>query len=187
MTADEWSSGSDEANFVRTLYFDGKAVRVYRDERETVDHLLEGVTAPEEVVQKAKDWGQKRYDALLAQDAYLIGEGFDDWRITQIETCSPYRYGWQWDGPEVEIYSLGFEAHSSQPESVVIAGGMYILQDGWIGGFYVEYPYLVCIMEDDGTRTFLESRIPGDCSEGSQAFLDGLNQTLQNAGYTVDG
>ena len=54
MTADEWSSGSDEANFVRTLYFDGKAVRVYRDERETVDHLLEGVTAPEEVVQKAK-------------------------------------------------------------------------------------------------------------------------------------
>ena len=187
MTADEWSNGSGEANFVRTLYFDGKAVRVYRDERETVDHLLEGVTAPEEVVQKAKDWGQKRYDALLAQDAYLIGEGFDDWRITQIETCSPYRYGWQWDGPEVEIYSLGFEAHSSQPESVVIAGGMYILQDGWIGGFYVEYPYLVCIVEDDGTRTFLESRIPGDCSEGSQAFLDGLNQTLQNAGYTVDG
>lgn len=186
MTADQWANGSGQANFARSLYFDGNAVRVYRDERETADHLLEGVTAPEEVVQKAKDWGQETYDAILAQDAYITGEGFDDWRITQIETCSPYRYGWQWDGPEVEVYSLGFEIHSVKPESVVLAGGIYVLEDGWAGGFYTESSTLVCILNDDGTRTFLESSIPGDCSPESQAFLDGLDQTLEQAGYPVE-
>lgn len=181
MTADQWANGSGQANFARSLYFDGEAVRVYRDERETEDHLLEDVTAPEEIIQKAKEWGQKSYDVMLGQDAYVIGEGFDDWRITRIESCSPYKYGWQWDGPEVEVYSLSFEVHSIKPESVVLAGGIYVLEDGWVGGFYLEYPYLVCIVNDDGTRTFLESRIPGDGGPGSQAFLEGLDETLNNA------
>lgn len=171
MTVEGW--GEQLANCKRDLYFDGENVLVYRDERPTENHILGTIDVPEEVLQEALAMGEARYES--APDGDL-----DDWRVSAVEKVPLGYYGWSWDGPEVEAYRVVCEFHSADPAHFLLAGGAYIDENGWAGGvFYGQSIFLVCTLDENGERTFLESLIPHDCDVGGPIFFDYLRNTLE--------
>ena len=165
--------GEQQATSFRDLYFDGNDILVYRDERPTEHHILGTIDVPEEVLQEALAMGEARYER--ARDGDL-----DDWRVSAVEPVPLDNYGWVWYGPEVEVYRVACEFHSADPAHMLLAGGAYVDENGWAGGFYSpETCCLVCILDDSGNRTFLESQIPSDCAIGSPCFFEGLEDTLE--------
>ena len=154
----------------RGLYFDGKDLLLYKDDTTYTDHVADGIDAPADVIAAAKervleqlDWWQHHTGAQGYIDGQWqdVGElaDWDDWRITRLEltdTAPAY--------PELglRVYGLSYELHSSTPEKVQSAGGMYIREDGWVGGMYDETPYLLFHTLQSSGPVFLENHIPSD-------------------------
>ncbi|OUQ24757.1 hypothetical protein B5E80_06555 [Flavonifractor sp. An135] len=173
MTVEGW--GEQLASCDRDIYFNGENILVYRDERPTENHILGTIDVPEEVLQEALAMGEARYES--AQDGDL-----DDWRVSAVEKVPLSYYGWSWDGPEVEVYRVVCEFHSADPANMVLAGGAYMDENGWAGGIlYGQSNFLVCTLDENGERTFLESLIPLDCDVGGTVFFDYLTETLAKA------
>lgn len=84
----------------------------------------------------------------------------------------------------IKVYGLGFELHTPIPERVMTAGGTYIDEDGWVGGMYVESPYLVFHTMTSSGPTLLENDIPSDVGNTSDSpvFAACLAQTLLENG-----
>jgi beta-lactamase regulating signal transducer with metallopeptidase domain len=160
----------------RTLYFDGDSLLLYKDTTTCTDHVADGIEAPNAVLEAARtqvlealDWWQHHTGAQSYVDGAWQDSGpqaeWDDWRITHLEltdTAPAY--------PQLglRIYGLGYELHSPTPERVQAAGGMYVDEDGWVGGFYVETPYLVFHTLRNSGFTLLENHIPSDVGGSSE-------------------
>ena len=172
-TVDGW--GEQLANCYRDIYFDGENILVYRDERPTKNHILGTIDVPEDVLQEALAMGEARYKSDPDKN-------LDDWRVSAVEKVPLSYYGWSWDGPEVEAYRVVCEFHSADPSHLVLAGGAYVDENGWAGGIlYSQSICLVCTLDENGERTFLESLIPLDCDVGGPVFFDYLSETLSEA------
>ena len=160
----------------RYLYFDGARLLLYKDGATYTDHVADAIDVPEAVLAAARDrvlekldwWrnhtGVQSYEDGQWQDTGPQAE-WDDWRITRLiltDTAPAY--------PQLglQIYSLGYELHSPTPGKVAAAGGMYIDEDGWVGGMYDEAPFLVFHTLKNSGPTLLENSIPGDVGDSSQ-------------------
>ena len=179
----EWDVDYANAWINRDIYFDGENLLVYRNLPETEDHVSVDVPVnfPDDVYTAAKDRVQSAFDATKAgAENALSDQGFDDWRISYLAPVSaPFAY----PGIALEIYSLGYQFHAENPGSVMLAGGTYVQEDGWVGGFYVEDgPYLIFRLLEDGTRVLLDSYIAGDVSWESNMFAADLRRTLLKNG-----
>lgn len=160
----------------RTLYFDGDSLLLYKDATTYTDHVADGIEAPNAVLEAARtqvlealDWWQHHTGAQSYVDGVWQDSGpqaeWDDWRITRLEltdTAPAY--------PQLglRIYGLGYELHSPTPEKVQAAGGMYVDEDGWAGGMYVETPYLMFHTMTNSGPTLLENHIPSDVGGSSE-------------------
>lgn len=183
------------ASAPRTLYYTGSELRLYQETPSVTDHVVSGVTAPEEVLAAAKvkvleklDWwrnhtgGQSFIDGAW-QDVGEVAT-WDDWRITQCERI-PNIPLLSDSHPEIhfDVYRLGYELHTTTPEKVTAAGGMYILEDGWVGGMYDEASTLVFLIAPNSGPRLVESQIPSDASSpDAPFFLAGLARSAMNAG-----
>lgn len=179
----EWGVDIAMAYIERNIYFDGNNLLVYRYLPETADHLSADVSVnfPEDVYAAAKARVQAAFDATKAgAENALSDQGFDDWRISYLAPVpAPFAY----PGITLDIYSLGYQFHAENPGSVMLAGGTYVQEDGWVGGFYVEdSPYLIFQLREDGTRVLLDSYIPGGTGWESNMFAAGLRRTLLKNG-----
>lgn len=162
----------------RYLQYDGTSILCYKDNRATVDHVREGIDAPEEVLAAAKDLVLQVYPGEPSQEPTAWEPAYDDWRLTYLDPV------WSYDdsGIQAEVYWVGYEFHAVTPSQVGLAGGMYVDEDGWVGALNaLSTPYLVFQVQN-GHRLPLDSAIAGDCSPGSLLFLAGLNRTLVNSG-----
>ncbi len=181
MVVEGW--GEARAEFLRYLYFDGQNLSLYRDERKMEDHVLEGITVPEDVKEKVKKQVESYYISVKSgSEGGLEDQNFDDWRISSISMIPVSYFLTTLDGPEIELYTFSCEFHTSTPEEITLAGGTWVDENGWYGGFFSEEsPYLVFAIQN-GERILLENLIPTDTEVGSPAFIDGLNRTLEQAG-----
>ena len=169
---------SGEANVsgtaVRRIYFDGENLLVYKDTAAYTDHIADSIDAPEMVLSAARDhvleelswWqthtGQQSYVNGVWHDSGTQAE-WDDWRITSLElvdTAPAY--------PElgIQVYSYGYELHTATPALTVMAGGMYMDEDGWVGGMNSDNLLVFHTLTDSGP-TLLESSIPTDVGRTS--------------------
>lgn len=164
------------ASAFRNLYFDGGSLLLYRDDTSYTDHIADGIDVPGEVLAAAQaqvldglDWWQTHSGAQNFIDGQWqdINEPaqWDDWRITDLalaDAAPAY--------PELGlmIYRMTYELHTTTPEDVMAAGGMYMLEDGWVGGFYVENPYLVFHTMRNSGMTLLKNHIPSDVGGSSE-------------------
>ena len=184
----EWGIDYAKAWINRDIYFDGENLLVYRNLPETTDHLSVKVPVnfPEYVYTAAKEKGQQAYEATKnGVEGALSDQGFDDWRISHLTPVdAPFAY----PGITLEIYSLGYQFHASDPGHVMLAGGTYVQEDGWVGGFYTEEsPYLIFWIREDGSRIPLDAYIPSDAGWESVMFEAGLYRTiLKNDVCTLD-
>lgn len=68
------------------------------------------------------------------------------------------------------------------PGSSSGAGGAWIDEDGWFGGYGDRSPYLTFVV-DGGKRALVESDLPDDCSPDSLAFDTAVVELLLKQGY----
>lgn len=182
-----WGEGA-QCVFVRSVYFDGENLLVYDQLEDTVDHVAESVLSagvPEQVLADAKAQVQSDFETATsgALEGSIFDQPYDDWRVSYLNLTGTYR---DYPTGPIEVYGVGCQFHAADPASVVLAGGMYIQEDGWVGGFYTESsPYLVYEVQTDGSRTRLESHMAGDYSEDSPAYRADLCSTLMENGLVT--
>lgn len=170
-----WGEGA-QADFLRYVYYDGEQLLVYDDLEETEDHAAASVLRsgiPEQVLADGKAQAQAAYEETKrGQWDY----DYEDWRVSSLSKIDTYT---EFGDLTIEVYGLGYQFHTAEPSTVMLAGGMYLQEDGWVGGLYAEEsPYLVYQLREDGTRLRLDSRIDGDCSIDSPAYRASLCRTL---------
>lgn len=174
-----------QATAFRDIYFNGEELLVYKSERAPALDLPAYVDeAASAIAQRRMAWWQKN-TGVTGGDGAQVGEPahWDAWRITQAEKVDSASYGDLPEGVEAEVYDFAFELHTTTPEKVVLAGGTYLDEDGWVGGFYNEDRYLVFWKNPDtGRFTRVASRISSDMDETSPAFRAGLAWTLVRCG-----
>lgn len=167
--------GGTPYHFTRYLYFDGENILVYQDNTTYTDHVADNINVPEAVLSAAKDavlsaldyWrshtGAWSYVDGQLQQAGIPAE-WDDWRITELvltDTVPAY--------PELgmRVYGLRYELHTTTPENVMLAGGMYMDEDGWVGGLNTLPPVLVFHTMANSGPVLLQSSIPNDVGRSS--------------------
>lgn len=165
----------DGVNFTRYLYFDGESLLLYKPDRSHTDHVADATLAdpsvPAEIVARAKQLVQRRYDTLAGRAAQ-----YDDWYTDVSFLGAETRYA----GLTLEVYSFSQHYHAQKPEKILLAGGTEVDEDGWAildGDMVLDGPYIVCLM-DGGTRRILEGSMSGDCSTGSPAYYSDLTALL---------
>lgn len=155
----EWGEGA-YANFYRHLYFDGESLLVYQILPGTQDHMAEDVPqdVPEAVRTAAREKAEAAYASIKRGEGPLTDQSFDDWRICRLSLEDVYTK----HGLHLEVYSYAYGFHTAEPQSVMLAGGTTLSEDGWLQGFYnVEGSCLVFQLLDDGSRVLLEGNLPG--------------------------
>nr|WP_325303599.1 M56 family metallopeptidase [uncultured Dysosmobacter sp.] len=160
----------------RSVYFNGENLLVYRDTAAYTDHIADDIEAPEAVLSAARErvleelswWqshtGQQSYEDGIWRESGTQAE-WDDWRITALEltdTAPAY--------PElgIQVWSYGYELHPTTPADVILAGGMYMDEDGWVGGMNSDDLLVFHTLTDSGP-TLLESSIPTDVGRSSDS------------------
>lgn len=165
------------ANAFRDLYFDGENLLLYRDTRTQTDHVLEGISAPEDVLDAAKAAAL----ANIEEDtSYMPGaaENWDDWHIESMEGPWAITAG----DLELEVWRFNYEWHTTDPANVVLAGGRYITEDGWVSPGYPGCDYLYFLLDGDGGRTYLYTRMENDCTPGTEPFFADMVRDLRAHG-----
>lgn len=157
------------ANAFRDLYFDGENLLLYRDTRTQTDHVLEGVSAPEDVLDAAKA-------ATLSYEEYYAD--YDDWRVESVEGPWTMTVG----NLELEVWQFKYKWHAMNPANVILAGGMYITEDGWVSPGYPGCDYLYFLLDGDGGRTYLYTRMENDCTPGTEPFFADMVRDLRAHG-----
>lgn len=160
----------------RWVYFDGESLLVYKDGTTYTDHVADGIDAPEAIVSAARDrvlerlsWWQTHTGSQTYVNGVWADVGtpaeWDDWRITSLElTDEAPAY------PQlgIKVYSYSYELHTATPTLVTTAGGMYMAEDGWVGGMNSDNLLVFHTMTSSGP-TLLESDFPTDVGRSSDS------------------
>ena len=128
----------------RDLYFDGENLLLYK---RTYDDLAEGV--PESVVRAATDAMEDAYAASKqGTEGYLDDQNWDGCRLSYLAREAVYT---DFPGLTVEVYGFYYQFHTPTPWNVMMAGGSFVDEDGWFGGFWTEdSPYLLRVTDNRG-------------------------------------
>lgn len=172
------------ASAFRWVYFDGDSFLVYRREWTVTDHVVQGVSAPAEVLEQAKAYVQGLYET--PSEGYRMEDGefvsvpveYDDWRILSL--TGPFYE--EVAGLQVEIWRLNYELHTPTPEFVSLAGNRYVTENGWVSAGYPDCDYFYFRLEENGERTFLFQMMESDCAPGSELFRSDLISALSELG-----
>lgn len=137
----------DYKEWTRYVYFDGENILVYKNEKPTHDHMVDGVDegVPAPVVAEARDYVERVYvdaevDRKEAELGRLTGTQdpgeplpeYDNWRLDYFDGPYTYSHG----GATVEGWQFNYELHTTTPENIVLAGGKYITEDNWVSPGY---------------------------------------------------
>lgn len=149
------------------------------------DHLLDGIQELNVVTDAAKALVKATYEDFTADYGKNWDESdiklpeWDDYCITGIECAYMNDPGQLPGGVQLAVYEVDYEFHSPTPENVVRAGGVYVCDDGWAGGFWTgDSPYLVFQIVDDGSYKLLENRISFDMNPDWPGFDGEITTTL---------
>lgn len=99
-----------------------------------------------------KDYVQGLYKSPEEGGSLVDGEfvsapvEYDDWRIRSV-TGPVYE---EVAGLRVEIWRLDYQLHTTTPENVLLAGGRYLTEDGWLSAGYPDCDYFYFQMNEDG-------------------------------------
>ncbi len=167
---------------------DGTELVFYRDARPLADHVLGTAKVKSDVLDIARELVSQRYEEAANDPGTL--NVYDDWRIEHLEKAYTYSPadGTDFWGREIEVYQLNYEFHTPRPlGEVVLAGGMYVTEEGWVMPGYPDCTYLLFQVED-GQRTFLYAVMENDCAPGDRLFTEDMERTfLETGGLTAAG
>lgn len=175
----------------RRVCFDGERLLLYPEIQGTENHLAAGVHGPEAVEEAARAAARADYEAFSAyygDPERITLDGWeppvlDGYRVTRLEYVDVAGTGPFPEGLGAAVYLFTDEIHTTTPERIVWAGGIYVDEEGWVGGFHDEgSPYLLFRILEDGSYVQVDSQIPGDVSPGSPVFSGELALSLMAGG-----
>ena len=155
-----------DADFTRYLYYRDGELLVYKPDKDsqTADHVVGTPDVPEPVLTAAKAAVQKAYQDYK-NDGFDSGADLDNWRVEYLSES------WRRAYPTGALiaYDLNYEYHAQKPANVMLAGGAYVDEDGWL---MPDYPYChyLFFIERNGQYTFLEEQMINDAGPGSEIF-----------------
>ena len=100
-----------------------------------------------------------------------------DWRVEDLRHSYTYE---DFDGMKLDIYVYNVKFLSDNPENMLLAGGMYITDDGWYCPDYDNSRYLVF----EGEK-FICAFGSNDSEPGTDLFTSGLGKELYDLGLTT--
>lgn len=161
------------------LYFTGEEFLFYEDRRETVDHVVEGITVTGTVLDEARTVVQRLYETECRERSQYPDHdpAYDDWRIENLELSGTYSY----DLGVIQVYNVNYEFHASQPAKVGLAGGMYHRDDDWVMPGYPNSLYLYFAVDSSGKR-LLHTAIANDGSPGVEWFDEEVARLAEASG-----
>ena len=163
----------------RSLYFTGEEMLFYKDNRDTVDHIVGTPDVSPEILTFAKDMVSSYYaDAILEE--WHRDAAFDDWRIEKLVHDKTYNF----NGGDIEVYNMNFEFHAGNPAGVMLAGGMYHNEDDWVMPSYPNCFYLY-VLNQNGQRRLLDMQMINDCSPGLEMFDNDVYNMAMDEGLTT--
>ena len=155
-----------DADFTRYLYYRDGELLVYKPDKDsqTADHVVGTPDVPEPVLAAAKATVQKAYQDYK-NGGFDSGADLDNWRVEYLSES------WRRAYPTGALiaYDLNYEYHAQKPANVMLAGGAYVDEDGWL---MPDYPYChyLFFIERNGQYTFLEEQMINDAGPGSEIF-----------------
>ncbi|WP_419015825.1 M56 family metallopeptidase [Dysosmobacter sp.] len=155
-----------DADFSRYLYYQDGELLVYKPDKDsqTADHVVGTPDVPEPVLTAAKATVQKAYQDYK-NGGFDSGADLDNWRVEYLSES------WRRAYPTGALiaYDLNYEYHAQKPANVMLAGGAYVDEDGWL---MPDYPYChyLFFIERNGQYTFLEEQMINDAGPGSDIF-----------------
>lgn len=155
-----------DADFIRYLYYRDGELLVYKPDKDsqTADHVVGTPDVPEPVLAAAKATVQKAYQDYK-NGGFDSGADLDNWRVEYLSES------WRRAYPTGALiaYDLNYEYHAQKPANVMLAGGAYVDEDGWL---MPDYPYChyLFFIERNGQYTFLEEQMINDAGPGSEIF-----------------
>ena len=169
VTMPEWATAEHpqpDADFTRYLYYRDGELLVYKPDKasQTADHVVGTPDVPEPVLAAAKAAVQKAYQDYK-NGGFDSGADLDNWRVEYLSES------WRRAYPTGALiaYGLNYEYHAQKPANVMLAGGAYVDEDGWL---MPDYPYChyLFFIERNGQYTFLEEQMINDAGPGSEIF-----------------
>ncbi|MBQ9535485.1 MAG: hypothetical protein IJU78_06560, partial [Clostridia bacterium] len=140
--------------FRRYIYFNDESLLIYKADITHTNNIMDGVSAPAEVLRDAGAEAKAAAWRLMARDSRDAHEWLDDWCVSALELTEVRRESYT-----VEIYSLGVLFHASDPQKVVLAGGMGLTEDDWVSGVSEAPAFLIYAVTPDGARRRLDADI----------------------------
>ena len=132
-----------------------------------IGFVMEGIDVPEVVLDAVKT-------QVEINRADHPNYNYVNWRIENLTYSYTYD---DLNGMQLTIYQMNYEFLTESPESIMLAGGMYITEDNWVMPGYPNSTYLI-FQQEDNTLTFLQSIVENDCTPGTQLFTEDLLQIL---------
>lgn len=174
----------------REIYFNGESLQLAKGRREMKDHLLSGVQDVSVVVDAARAAAKASAEAWTAnygKDMENPPE-WDDYCVTSLDLVYPVDFvaGQPENGMGIAVYEFRYDVHTTTPERVtMLAGGAYLDEDGWVGGFYdPNGSYLVFQLLEDGSYRQLDGTISHDLGPETSEFMADLDRILADNGLT---
>ncbi len=177
----EWGDDA-RADFQRYIYFTPENLLVYTNLTDTADHMAVNISAslPRQVRTDALALAESAYEQVLSGEEQQNAR-YNDWRVSSLSltgTCTDLPV----EGT-LEVYSVGWQLHAGTPAGVPLAGGVYVQEDGWAGGFSTGgSPYLIYLLSENGTRQRVESLLAHSYAENSQFFRADLCRSAVQGG-----
>ena len=177
------SGGDGGFSASRALYFDGKNLLLCKPVREMTDHTLSGVQVPAAVLETALETVRTEFARWRERDnASADRPAWDDYCIMDLFPVYPAETDRIPEGLDLVVYQVQYEFHTSAPERVMLAGGIYVDEDGWVGGFSSDSPaFLLFQRPEDVSYVYLGSA-GYDFDPGAPAFVRWVNGVLGEHG-----
>ncbi len=177
-------TGNTAGTAFRYLYFDGKNLRLYKDQRLYPNHIAEDIDVPADVQETAKNMVMEK--SAIENEGWRLEDDefitmplqFDDWRISLLE--GPYTYTFY--DQNFQAWRVDYQFHTDTPEYVVLAGGRYVTEDGWVSPGYPGCDWLIFHIEEDSSRDYLYSVMANDSDPTSDLFWMGEVYQLEGLG-----
>ena len=162
-----------QRTLIRYLYFDGSRLTVYAQPHTLQSgHLAAGIGAPPEVTADALAAGERMVQELIyGEYGWQFGPWVDDWCVSRLDCTVTEREDYA-----IETYSLSLLLHASDPEKVVLAGGMQLSEDNWVSAVPADPCFLFYKVTPEGERQRLEG------GAAANAWEDGPGN---NAGFSA--
>ncbi len=177
-------TGTQLGTAFRYLYFDGENLLLYKDQRLYPNHFAEGIQVSPEVQEAVKRMVSEKMESeakgwrLVDGDFVPMPLQYDDWRVSLLEGS----YINTFCGQIFQVWRIDYQLHTNTPEYVIMAGGRYVTDDGWVSPGYPGCDWLIFQLKEDGSRNYLYSTMANDCTPDSETFWIDEFPTLETLG-----